>query len=48
MIHEQDGRLEFQFNGKLWVIDLKNQEEAIRKLVQLIVGLDARLTQNHM
>lgn len=42
MIEERDGRLEFEFNGKTTVIDLKKTEEAIRTLVQLIVVLDAR------
>jgi hypothetical protein len=42
MIQESNGRLEFLFNDKATVIDLKNPEDAIRTLVKLIVLLDAR------
>jgi hypothetical protein len=42
-IIEKDGKLEFEFNKKATVVDLKNTEETLRMLVRLIVTLDQRL-----
>ncbi len=43
VIIEKDGKLEFEFNKKASVIDLKNTEDALRQLTHLIATLDQRL-----
>jgi len=40
-----DGKLEFQFNGKVTIIDPNQSQEAMRTLVQLIVNLDQRVAR---
>ena len=40
---EKDGKLHFEFNKKGTQLDLKNTEDALRTLVQLVVTLDLRL-----
>lgn len=40
---EKDGKIEFEFQEKGTVIDLKNIEESLRLLARLVVTLDLRV-----
>jgi hypothetical protein len=44
MIEERsDGKLEFEFNGKVTILDTRQTQDSIRVLVQMIVAMDERL-----
>jgi len=42
-IIEKEGKIEFEFQKKGSVVDLKNVEETLRLLVRLVVTLDMRV-----
>jgi len=44
-IIEQNGKLEFQFDGKTSIVSLEDNEEAIRELVRLVENLNRRVAK---
>lgn len=42
-IIERDGKIEMDFNKKATVLDLKDVQQSLRILIQLIENLDRRL-----